>query len=308
MAARGIDGADTHSLTIDGAEITHSFDEAIRIGGEGARVSRLYVRGTRQHGLRAEDDAHYVHVSDSVFEAVGMLGMPLRSKGAIVFEQASDHHIERNRIDNVAYIGIRVYRNALVSGNAISRACQRMTDCGGIYTIARDREPLHTRIEGNHISGLRGRLSHAIYLDDFANGVIVRDNQLADNPSGMQLHDAFGNLISGNTFFRSTHEHMLFNETAPVASISANQVSGNRFISAPEVPVYRLWSHHGASNLRRFALFERNHYLGKPQGFAQLQAQGWISAEDWRAQMQEAGSVFSASGALPQLARKPQKK
>ncbi len=308
LAARGIDAGESDSLSVNRAEIANSFEEALRIGGEGARISFLKVTGTRQHGLRAEDDARNVSVSDSVFERIGMLGMPLRSKGAIVFEQARGLSIMRNRIDQSAYLGIRVFRDATVADNVITRVCQWMSDCGGIYTFARDKLPLATRIERNRISGLRGRLSHGIYLDDFANQVTVRDNWVSDNPGGMQLHDAFNNLITGNRFRRSTYEHLLFNETAPWSSMNGNQVVNNRFDLTNEVPVYRLWSHHGGANLRRFALFGNNRYVGKSRRFAQLEGSGWLDASAWREHMGEIDPSFSAPAALPKLARQPAQK
>ena len=198
--------------------------------------------------------------------------------------------------------------DAIVEDNHISRVCLRMTDCGGIYTFARDRRALNTRIMRNQISGLRGRLSHAIYLDDFANGVEVRDNQLQDNPGGMQLHNAFDNLISGNRFVHSAHEHILFNETASFAAISSNQVRGNRFIATDEVPVYRLWSARGGEHLLRFAQFSGNRYEGTLRRFAQLEQLGWVDAHQWSQSMDEIEPVFSLPRALPQLTRQPQKK
>ncbi len=315
LAARGIDGSDSRALSIDRVEILDSGDEAVRLGGEGARLAHVRVSGTRQHGVRAEDDTRDVEITNSVIEGAGMLGMPLRSKGAIVFEQSSGHRILRNRVTDTAYIGIRVFRDTLVADNVITRACQRMTDCGGIYTFARDRQPLRTRIERNRISGLRGRLSHAIYLDDFANEVVVRDNQLTGNPGGMQLHDAFNNLITGNRFSRHTHEHLLFNETAASASIIGNVVRNNRFSLSGSAPVYRLWSHHGGATLSRFALYGRNRYQGtrdlRDERFAELEGQVGISAVRWAPLMDEVDAVYampSAPAVLPPLARQPQQK
>lgn len=308
LAARGIDGSESRDLSVSDTDIVNSFEEALRLGGDGARITRVRVLGTRQHGLRAEDDARDVRITDSVFERIGMLGMPLRSKGAIVFEQARGHLIARNRIDQSAYLGIRAFREAVVTDNVIRRACQWMSDCGGIYTFARDQRPLVTRIERNRISGLRGRLSHAIYLDDFANEVIVRDNRLSDNPGGMQLHDAFNNLITGNRFSRSAHEHLLFNETASRLSITGNQVSHNRFALANNAPVYRLWSHHGSTHLRRFAMFRHNHYLGKSSQFAQIEGNGLVDDRTWSVSMDETSPVFSAARTLPKLARQPVQK
>lgn len=308
LAARGIDGSDAQALSITDTQIHNSGEEAMLIGGDAARVARVRIVGSQQHGIRAEDSATDVSITDSVIEDAGMLGMPQRSKGAIVFEQASGQFIARNRITRSAYIGIRVYRNATVEDNQISRACQRMTDCGGIYTFARDRQPLQSRIARNRISGLRGKLSQAIYLDDYANGVVVSDNQMKDNSFGMQLHNAFGNLIRGNRFARSAQAHLLFNETAPFAAISGNQISGNRFIATDDVPVYRLWSHHGGVHLSRFADFSGNRYEGSLRRFAQLEQAGWLDHQQWAQRMHETEPVFSGPRTFPQLARQPQKK
>lgn len=308
LAARGIDGSNTQSLTIADTEIINSFDEAIRVGGTGAHISRVQVLGTRQHGLRAEDDARDVSVTHSVFERIGMLGMPLRSKGAIVFEQARGQLIIHNRIDQSAYLGIRVFRDAVVTDNVITRACQRLSDCGGIYTFARDKQPLFSRIERNRVSDLRGRLSHAIYLDDFANAVIIRDNRLSNNPGGVQLHDAFNNLIANNHFSRSAHEHLLFNETASSHTITANRIIGNRFVLATGVPAYRLWSRHGGAHVLRFASFEKNCYEGPLNRLAQLEGIGWLDAAAWRKTMDEPDPHCLASTAPPQLTRQPKQK
>lgn len=308
LAERGIDGADTSELFIADTDILNSGQEAIRLGGRGARLENVHVQGTQQQGIRAEDDAQGVSITHCKINDAGMLGMPRRSKGAIVFEQSNGQFIAHNRIVNSAYIGIRVFRNATVMDNEIKGACLRMTDCGGIYTFARDRQPLNTLILRNHISGLLGRLSHAIYLDDFANGVSVIDNRLINNPGGMQLHNAFGNLIRGNAFIASRHEHLLFNETASFAAISNNQISGNRFKSAADNPVYRLWSHRGGAHLPRFMALSHNRYEGTPARFAQLEQTGWVGASDWVRYMDEENPLFSAPRPLPQLARQPQKK
>ena len=184
-----------------------------------------------------------------------MLGMPRRSKGAVVFENASSQRILRNTITDSAYIAIRVFRDAVVKDNQIDHACLRLTDCGGIYTYARDHQPLNVKITGNYISNLQGRMAHAIYLDDFANGVSVMGNHIANNPGGMQLHNAFNNQISDNEFIDSQYEQILFNETAESASICRNQIVNNRFSTNSDATVYRLWSRHGDRYLSRFAKF-----------------------------------------------------
>lgn len=308
-ATLGIDGSDSRHLVLSDVDITNSGEEAILIGGSGARLQRIRISGTVQNGIRANDDASDVNIVDSQIDGAGMLGMPRRSKGAIVFEAARGQTLQRNRITNTAYIGMRVFRHAIVTDNVIDGACLRLGDCGGIYTFARDRKSLDTVIERNKIMHLQGRMSHAIYLDDFANGVTVRSNQIIQNPGGMQLHNAFNNLITKNIFAENMHEHILFNETTSFASIRHNRIEGNQFISRKDTPSFRLWSHQGDRNVHHFAEFDSNGYVSTPSHFAEVEGYGLLSYKEWQAMMgDESHARFSVPGASPQLAGERQNK
>jgi hypothetical protein len=280
-AGTGINGAGSQRMQVSDVRILNCVEAAL-IAGSGSTIRRVQVDGTVRHGIRANDDARDVSIDDSVIANVGMLGMPKRSRGAIVFEQASGQQIHNNRIHDAGYIGIRVFRHARVTGNLIERACQRLSDCGGIYTFARDRMPLDIVIARNRVSGLGGSTAYAIYLDDFANDVLVQANLLARNPSGMQLHNGFRNRIIGNRFDDQRREHILFNETAGFKAIEDNLVTDNRFSGAPSVPVFRLWSRHGGAHVGGFADFVRNVYLPRPSAVAEIEGHGLLSPAQWR--------------------------
>lgn len=281
-AMLGIDGSDALNLHITDTDIRNSGEDAILAGGSGLRIKRVSIINTVQNGLRASDDARDVLIADSTIEGAGMLGMPRRSKGALVFELASGQRILRNHIRNASYIGIRVYRDAIVADNVIERVCLRLSDCGGIYTFARDQRPLHVRIERNQIRGLSQRMGHAIYLDDYANGVIVKGNLMENNPGGMQLHNAFGNIIRENVFRRSQFEHILFNETGATAAIQKNKIMRNRFESGDTAPTYRLWSEYGGEYVQRFGKFDGNIYINKNPMFAEVAGSGMLSFSEWK--------------------------
>lgn len=307
-ASIGVDGSASQNLLVRDTEIINSAEDAMLLG-RGARVQSVWVRGTQQNGLRADDDARTISVSDSRFDRVGLLGMPRRSKGAIVFETARDVLIERNQISAAAYIGIRVFRDARVSHNVIDRACLRLSDCGGIYTFARDRQRLNTMIEHNRVSGLAGRSAYGIYLDDFANGVSVVGNHLENNGGGIELHNGFDNQIVANRFINNRHEQLLFNETAPFASISGNQIYKNHFVSRGEIPVYRLWSRHGSAYVKRFAEFSENDYQNPPKGFAEVEGMGMLDLPAWRSRIaDEQDATSSAQSRSPKLSRQRQQK
>ena len=308
-ATLGIDGSDSRHLRVTDTRIINSSEEAVLIGGHSAELRRLRIQGTVQHGVRANDDAREVLITDTHITGAGMLGMPRRSKGAIVFEAASGHKILQNHITESAYIGIRVFRDATVTDNVIDRACLRLSDCGGIYTFARDRQALNTVIERNQITRLHGRTSYAIYLDDFSNGVIVRSNQLTDNPGGMQLHNGFDNLITKNIFSNSRHEHILLNETTGFSSISRNRIIGNHFNSLNGVPSFRLWSHQGSKNVRQFGQFDSNTYRSAASHFAEVEGQGMLTFQKWQASIApDPHARFSVPVSFPKLAGEREKK
>lgn len=299
----GIDGSGSRDLAVRDTDIINSAEDALLIGSD-ARVSGIVVNGSQQHGVRADEDAHTISISDSRFTGVGMLGMPRRSKGVLVFESARDLVIERNQIIDAAYIGIRVFRDAHVTNNIIKRACLRLADCGGIYTFARDRKKLNTVIDGNRIIDLAGRSTYGIYLDDFANGVLVQNNHIENSGGGIELHNGFDNHIVANRFIGNRHEHILFNETAPFASISSNRIYGNQFSGSPQVPVYRLWSRHGSTTVRRFAEFSGNQYHNPPQPFAEVEGLGMLDFATWRVQIvDELKTSGNDSSRTPKLKR-----
>ena len=299
----GIDGSGSRDLAVRDTDIINSAEDALLLGSD-ARVSGIVVNGSQQHGVRSDDDAHTISISDSRFTGVGMLGMPRRSKGVLVFESARDLVIERNQISDAAYLGIRVFRDAHVTNNIIKRACLRLADCGGIYTFARDRKKLNTVIDGNRIIDLAGRSTYGIYLDDFANGVLVQNNHIENSGGGIELHNGFDNHIVANRFIGNRHEHMLFNETAPFASISSNRIYGNQFSGSPQVPVYRLWSRHGSTTVRRFAEFSGNQYHNPPQPFAEVEGLGMLDFATWRVQIvDELKTSGNDSSRTPKLKR-----
>lgn len=299
----GIDGSSSRHLVVRDTDIVNSSEDALLLGS-GARVSGVVVTGSQQNGVRADHDARDIFVSDSRFTGVGMLGMPRRSKGALVFESARELVIERNQISDAAYLGIRVFRDARVTDNIIERACLRLSDCGGIYTFARDRQRLNTLIDRNRVTDLAGRAAYGIYLDDFANGVVVQNNHIENNGGGIELHNGFDNHIVANRFINNRHEQILFNETAPFASISNNRVYGNQFTGASQVPIYRLWSRHGSATLRRFAEFSGNQYQNPPQPLAEVEGLGMLDFATWRKQIADERETTGAdSSRSPKLKR-----
>ncbi len=292
MATIGVEASNTSHLKIKNTEFENIGEEAIIAGGEDIYLEKLRIIKTGLNGIRFTDDARKIVVRDTYIAEAGMLGMPRRSKGAIVLEQAQQSHIVGNTIIDSAYIGIRTFRDSVVENNSIVRSCLRLSDCGGIYTYARDGLPLNTVMSFNKISETQGKQSYGIYLDDEANHVQVVNNTIELNASGMQLHNAYDNLIQGNLFYKNKNQQILFNETVPHAVLKNNHISGNNFVNAKDVPVYRLWSALGSITIGDFASYSGNSYKGDAVGFAECAGSGMLNWETWKNRMRESGTLI----------------
>lgn len=88
----------------------------------------------------------------------------------------------------------------LIANNKISNVCLNTSDAGAIY-CGRDWTMGGTVIKENTIRDL-GQASHhhnwAIYLDDLASGIVVKDNIIEDCPSGILIGGGRYNKINGN--------------------------------------------------------------------------------------------------------------
>jgi parallel beta-helix repeat protein len=292
-AANGIEGTSSTNLHIRNTEIINSSEDGMFVGGNGLVIDNATVINSVKNGIYGYYDSVGSVVTNSTIVSTGMVGMPKRSKGGIVFEIGSGQRVENNKILNSSYIGIRVHKNAIVRNNLIDGACLILTDCGGIYTFARDKLPSNVLIEGNTIKNLAQRYAFAVYLDDFANGVTVTGNTIANNPSGVMMHNGFNNLVTRNLFSSSGYEHVLFNETSPDASIRRNQIVDNVFISTRGEMTYRLWSGQKELTVKNFGHFNKNTYTSSQDTFAEVNGIGTLSYAKWKAKMkQDDNSTF----------------
>jgi parallel beta-helix repeat protein len=286
-ASVGIDGSNSTNLQIRNAEIVNSAEDGIFAGGSGLLVDNTRISHSVHNGILGFYGITGSVVTNSTVTATGTFGMPKRSKAAIAFEEGTGQRIVNNKVSNASYIGIRVHRDALVANNTVEEVCLILTDCGGIYTFAPDKQPLNVRIEGNTVRKLAQRQAYAIYLDDSANGVIVTRNIISDNPGGLEFNNGFNNIVTHNVFSSSGFEHILFNETGERLSIRHNQILNNTFISRKGEATYRMWSKYGGATVDQFAQFSDNVYTAGSAGFAEVAGTGMLSFNNWKARMKD---------------------
>lgn len=178
--------------------------------------------------------------------------------------------VEGNKIIRSAYTGIRADKGSVVRGNHVIESCLVLDDGGGIYIQETNNDGI---IEDNVVENVMGRTDGkprastqavGIYLDDLTSGVVVRRNTVRNADNGIQVHNAFNNVIENNTLFGNRVNQLWFQENwnrlHPEGDIYGNVVRGNLFV--PTTPVPALYQLSEFSFPSRFATYESNLFSG----------------------------------------------
>jgi hypothetical protein len=199
--------------TGDGIRLDHATD---------TRLTDSEISGTAGSGIILRGDSNGTTVVGNWFHDIGWLH---QDASAIWFDGSSRNRFAQNRIENVAKFGIGggslteggAYDN-LIENNEIDHANQRTSDGGAIMIIDWAQDATRTTIRGNLVTGttalgntgwdgkphitfqdpLTHLVSQAIYLDDWASGVLVSGNLLCGNVGGIDLHAGWDNRVVDN--------------------------------------------------------------------------------------------------------------
>lgn len=283
-AANGINAPDAVNVSVSNSDIANSSGNGImNSGGSGLSVNRATVRNSRHDGIVVKWGGGSETIQNSRVDASGVIGMPVNAHAAISLTVSEGSRILNNVVTNSGYIGIRFFRNATVTNNTVDSACQVLPDCGGMYTMARDKLPLNTRIEGNAIRnvGQAHRLAWGIMLDDSANGVTVTGNTIAGNRNGLFIHNGYNNTITGNTFSKNSQSHIQMAEGGSAASVRNNVVSGNTLTSVDGEESYRISSSLGTGSVAQFGSYGNNTYSSSSAIFANYNGEA-LNFAQWK--------------------------
>jgi parallel beta-helix repeat protein len=257
-AMDGISANTSTNLNVQNTDILNTSRDGIwASGSNGMTVNLSSVTNARRNGIDGWYSVNGAKVTNISVANTGMVGMPTPSDAGIFFGDGANNTITAARVTNSSYHGISVLHNrtTTVSNSVVDTACVRLTDCGGIYTGARDQLPLTLRIQGNTVSNVKGTLAVGIYLDDYANGVTVTQNTVSNNMDGIFVHNGFNNVITYNTVSSSGVNHLAFSQDG--GTIRNNQVNNNKFNSTNGEWNYNLET---GSNLKTFASVDYNTY------------------------------------------------
>jgi parallel beta-helix repeat protein len=257
-AFNGISANTSTNLKVLNSDILNSNKDGIwASGSRGMTVSQTNVSNARETGINGWFSVTGANISGTAVSNTGMVNMPTPTGAGIFFGDGADNRIDNVRVTNSSYHGISVLhnRNTSVTNSVVDTACVRLTDCGGIYTGARDKLPLNLRIEGNTVTNVQGAEGIGIYLDDFANRVTVAGNTIANNTRGMVVHNGFDIVIRSNTFASHTVAHLGFAHAS--GTIGNNQVTGNTFRSTRGEQTFNI----EADDLTAVASYDYNTYI-----------------------------------------------
>jgi parallel beta-helix repeat protein len=148
--------------------------------------------------------------------------------------------IQRNSIINSAAPALTVDNEGGVQimDNNIESACVRVSDCGGIYVSGQTSSTVRSVIARNSVRTMRGNsdgsgggspnLVAGIYLDEYSNQFDVVGNMISDVGTGIYLHKAKNNIITGNRVWMAFQSGIRGkSETDITDPLRGNLVAGN---------------------------------------------------------------------------------
>lgn len=223
-------------------------DGIVFADGSSGSVRDSHVRESGRDGVLLQL-SHGVKVAGNRVVNSGTAAGPRNSLAAINAANSNYVHIERNTVSGAGYIGIRFNRNSRVVNNVVRDVCLVLDDCGAIYSWANaDPRPLNSVVAGNLIENVVGNrtgspepwtLAAGIYLDDLSNGVVVEGNAVSKAERGIYLHNAFDNVVQGNTIMDSRAYGLIVgtgHPGYPAAELRANTIRGNTLVSMNRTP------------------------------------------------------------------------
>jgi len=186
-------------------------------GAVGPTLQKSFISGNGEFGV----DARYVDFARITGNRVMDIGMADYT-GNVDSGVASGPgaRVENNVFSNIGFSAVRfsALRASVIADNEISEYCRRLSDCGAIYTWT--GTPNHPQAGGSVVE--RNRIHpgqpvtygsvpwghnglFGIYIDDFSNGVTVRNNFVRSVPNAIFVHNAGSVTVENNKIWMPTH-------------------------------------------------------------------------------------------------------
>ncbi|WP_161499914.1 right-handed parallel beta-helix repeat-containing protein [Rhodoferax sp. TS-BS-61-7] len=194
-------------IALKGIHIRNSGGVGIRLNGRNVVANDLSVADTGAGGVsisggnRITLSPGRVAVRNCTVERVGRLS---KSYKVAVGIAGVGNEVSNCRLSDGPHAAILFHGNDhLIEGNLIERFVLETDDAGAIYT-GQDWTERGTIIRGNFLRNLGMPKSkygaNAIYLDDQASGIIVKENLIINSHRGVMIGGGRDNKVEGNVF------------------------------------------------------------------------------------------------------------
>lgn len=278
MVGTGVDLTGSTNISLDKLNIDETEQHGIAFTkSNGVTLKNSRITNTRLDAVAGtafgKVNAKNAIVSDNIIMGSGVASNPAAGPRLPAPARAALHAgefalVERNRISRTAYVGIRSDKGSSVIANYVKDACLILDDGGAIYIKSTDN---NGTVSGNIVENVMGNMdgqpmkaTHAvgIYIDDWTSGVTVSDNSVINADHGMQVHNAFNNLITRNTFYSNRMDDLWLQEDDkrkdPEGDVHSNVIKNNLFVPLDSHAAVFQLSNFGVPY--RFAQYTSNTY------------------------------------------------
>lgn len=264
-----ISSSTSSNLTIKNCNISFTGANGIRSSAPYMTVDNNIIHSCNLNGIVTTSGN--VGISNNTISSIGIIkGSGKSYSQGIMAYVVNNIDIQYNKIENVGYNGIFINGDYItVKNNFINNVCLNLNDGGGIYTD--DTNPISMIIEGNIVLNAVGnmeggettyKIAEGIYLDEFANGVSVKNNTVAYcGYSGIKLHKAYNNIIQNNTAY-DNYVGIYLTSLSKTASPN-NNITSNIFVST-HANSHCLYVKDGSDTSPKYGTSNNNYYIKLP--------------------------------------------
>jgi parallel beta-helix repeat protein len=249
---------------IKNCTVTFSGESGMDIRGKNNKIINNNISWSNKTGIYIE--GANCQVIQNEVEDIGLIPGSTTSSniGDGIFAGGENSLIQLNKVDNVGRMGIRIGSGWItkVKNNFVNNFLVVLNDGGGIYLDGNlEKERI---VEGNIVLNGKGNslgvspAACGIYLDEYVSNAIVKENTVAYNPYGINLHKANSNTIENNLCFDNKVQISLFN-TSFLPTIYGNKINNNIFF-AKESTALVMFFRSLTDNIPHFGEAENNYY------------------------------------------------
>lgn len=239
-----IDGPRTTIADVSAQDAGHT---AILIAGalparsSGSSVLRSTVKNAAVMGISATSPG--VQVTGNRVDATGV-GATGTGVTAGIYIDSVGGTVRDNNVTNSGFAAVVLSfpTGLTVSGNTITQACRRFTDCGAIYAGGAPSLPQRSSITGNHIGAMvpnpEGAIGGAaslvagIYLDERSSSQDVVGNMISRTGVGINLHNSSNNLVQSNHVWLADRSSIRVHDSGPTDTVRGNLIQDNQLFAS----------------------------------------------------------------------------